>query len=123
MFALRNIRSEDAVVALCRGMESETSSALFRHEIAFVLGQLQREASIPTLLKHLQNPHEHGMVRHEAAEALGSIATPQCTEELDRFRHDKVDIVRESCEVALDITDYLTSNDLSYTDTLKVSTA
>jgi deoxyhypusine monooxygenase len=43
------------------------------------------------------------MVRHEAAEALGSIATPDVLPALDRFRAQGPRVVRESCEVALDM--------------------
>jgi hypothetical protein len=43
------------------------------------------------------------MVRHEAAEALGSIATPDVLSALDRFRAQGPRVVRESCEVALDM--------------------
>lgn len=58
------------------------------------------------------------MVRHEAAEALGSVGTAECEEFLRDFLKDEADVVRESCEVALDITDYNTSDALHYTDTI-----
>jgi hypothetical protein len=40
---------EAAVKALAEGIKTDTSSALFRHEIAFVMGQLQHRAAIPAL--------------------------------------------------------------------------
>ena len=45
------------------------------------------------------------MVRHEAAEALGSIATPECLPILKEWkeRKDSPIVVRQSCEVALDM--------------------
>lgn len=45
------------------------------------------------------------MVRHEAAEALGGIATDECLPVLQEFaqREDVPRVVRESCEVALDM--------------------
>ena len=76
MFALRNKATEESVLALCDGLSD--SSALFRHEIGYVLGQLQHPASIPSLAKALSDTNEVGMVRHECAEALGSIATEEC---------------------------------------------
>ena len=39
VFSLRNIRSDESALALCNGFSS--SSALLRHEIAYVLGQMQ----------------------------------------------------------------------------------
>lgn len=109
MFALRNIGGEGAVSALCEGMRSETSSALFRHEVAFVLGQLQSPTSTETLAHFLRDTNEHEMVRHEAAEALGSIATPESEAILREFREDPNDVVRESVAVALDISDHVSN--------------
>ena len=56
------------------------------------------------------------MVRHECAEALGSIADSECREILNSFLQDTDRCVRESCEVALDISDYEMSGQLSYAD-------
>ena len=54
------------------------------------------------------------MVRHESAESLGSIADVECREILNAYLQDSDRCVRESCEVALDISDYETSWQLSY---------
>ena len=45
------------------------------------------------------------MVRHEAAEALGGIATPEVLPHLKEWmqRPDAPRVVRESCQVALDM--------------------
>lgn len=120
MFALRNIGGKDATLALCEGMEGESQSALFRHEVAYVLGQMQREEAVPTLIKFLKDEREADMVRHEAAEALGSIGGKEAESELEQFKQDKADVVRESVEVALDISDYVTSDDLHYASTIGV---
>ena len=76
-----------------------------RHEIAFVFGQLLSPHSVPALLQVLQNPQESDMVRHEAAEALGGIATPEVLPYLKEYmtREDAPVVVRESCQVALDM--------------------
>lgn len=104
MFALRNNGSEEAVLALCKGLEA--SSALFRHEVAFVLGQLQHPAAISALKASVLKDGEHEMVRHEAAEALGAIGTGECVDFLKEHAKSEVEILRESCEVALDVVDY-----------------
>lgn len=104
MFALRNRGTEEAVLALCTGFAD--SSALFRHEIAYVLGQLQHPASIPALAKQLRLVDEAPMVRHECAEALGSIATEECLAIVREFEQDPADVVRESCLVARDMYEY-----------------
>uniref|UniRef100_A0A0B8RRY7 Deoxyhypusine hydroxylase n=1 Tax=Philothamnus irregularis TaxID=1899461 RepID=A0A0B8RRY7_9SAUR len=116
MFALRNIGGEAAVLALADGLQC--GSALFRHEIAYVLGQMQQEASIPQLTASLENVAENPMVRHECAEALGSIAKESCLTTLEAFAKDEERVVRESCEVALDMYDYENSTDFQYADSL-----
>ena len=111
MFTLRNLGSEEAVLALVAGLGDE--SALFRHEIgemlfltcseptsprstritlvqpppsAYVLGQIQHPSSVPGLRVCLENEGENYMVRHECAEALGAIATEEVCGE--RWMHD-----------------------------------
>lgn len=104
MFTLRNRGNKEAVLALCTGFDD--TSALFRHEIAYVLGQLQHPASIPALSAQLSLLSEAPMVRHECAEALGSIATPECLTILQQFEDDPEDVVRESCVIARDMYEY-----------------
>ncbi|KAL7751609.1 deoxyhypusine hydroxylase [Sorochytrium milnesiophthora] len=124
MFSLRNIGSEEAVLALAEGFKD--SSALFRHEIAYVFGQLQHPASVPSLIAVLEDVSEVGMVRHEAAEALGSVGTPECLPVLQRFaQHDDQpqkpaveDVVRESCQVGVDMWEYENGDQLQYADGL-----
>jgi deoxyhypusine monooxygenase len=65
--------TEQAVDALILGLVDD--SALLRHEICYVLGQLRKARAIPVLVELLQTDQDV-MVRHEAAEALGAIADP-----------------------------------------------
>ncbi|KAF9995414.1 deoxyhypusine hydroxylase [Entomortierella chlamydospora] len=116
MFALRNQCTTESVLALADGFDDP--SALFRHEIAYVFGQMQHPAAVPSLVKVLSKLDEANMVRHEAAEALGSIATPECYPILEKFRDDKERVVRESCIVALDMYEYENSGQLQYADGL-----
>jgi len=94
------------------------SSALFRHEIAYVLGQVQSPACISQLIERLELPEENEMVRHECAEALGSIAHDSCREVLERYARDEKRVVKESCEVALDMCEYENSHEFQYADGL-----
>jgi len=120
MFALRDLASPPdlptavpAIHALAKGLQDE--SALFRHEIAFVFGQLAHPASIPALTSSLSNLNEASMVRHEAAEALGSLGEEEGVEEtLREFLHDKERVVRESVIVALDMAEYEQSGEAEY---------
>ncbi|PWZ02705.1 ARM repeat-containing protein [Testicularia cyperi] len=123
MFALRNVAhaggegAVQAVLALAEGLKD--GSALFRHEICFVFGELCHPASIPSMLAVLNDSQEHEMVRHEAAEALGGIVEEESEnttssdekndyslvlQTLTKWAHDlqAPRVVRESCIVALD---------------------
>lgn len=93
-------------------------SALFRHEIAYVLGQMQEPAGEAQLSVNLADPSESPMVRHECAEALGAIATETAMTVLQEYAKDQERVVRESCEVALDICGYEQSGDFQYANSL-----
>jgi len=95
-----------------------SDSALFRHEVAYVLGQMQQPVAIAALTKNLQDAAENPMVRHECAEALGAIATDDSEAVLRAHLADSVDVVRESCVVALDMSEYEHADQLEYADGL-----
>ncbi|KAG2102192.1 ARM repeat-containing protein [Suillus discolor] len=119
MFALRNIGTPAAVDALAAGFSDD--SALFKHEIAFVFGQLLSAHSVPSLLNVLQDASESDMVRHEAAEALGGIATPEVLPHLKEWmtREDSPRVVRESCQIAVDMWEYENSGQFQYANGLE----
>lgn len=120
MFALRDLSSPPdlptavpAVQALALGLKDP--SALFRHEVAFVFGQLSHVASIPSLIETLSDLKEVSMVRHEAAEALGSLGGEEGVEDiLKGFLDDEEQVVRESILVALDMADFERSGKAEY---------
>lgn len=120
MFSLRNLRTEESINALGKGLKCR--SALFRHEVAFVLGQLQHECSIGVLMENLQDSTENEMVRHECAEALGAIATDECIAVLKEYLNDEKQVVKESCVVALDMCEYENSPEFQYANALMTST-
>eukprot|EP00887_Chlorella_sp_A99_P006698 scaffold3.g6698.t1 len=115
MFALRNKGGPEAVAALAAAFAA--SSALLKHEVAYVLGQMQDAAAVDTLRQVLEDPSQNPMVRHEAAEALGSIAAPECVVLLKQYVHDEEPIVADSCEVALDMLEFELSGGFQYCDT------
>jgi len=116
LFSLRDQGDTYSVEVVCEGLKDK--SALFRHEVAYVLGQMQHDAAIESLRVVLENTKEQGMVRHEAAEALGAISSPETMKLLKFFVHDPEDVVRESCEIALDIHEYYTTDQFQYADGL-----
>jgi len=117
MFSLRNNGDDESIKALALGLEC--SSALFRHEVAFVLGQAASPAAINELITRLRDTDENPMVRHECAEALGGIGAIGVEQELSKYLgKDESDVVRESCVVALDMVDYNNSEEFQYANAL-----
>lgn len=112
MFRLRDLATDEACIALATGFQDPL--ALFKHEIAYVFGQLSNPVTVPALVAILKDEKQAGMVRHEAAEALGSIATDEVLPVLKSFLNDDVDVVRDSAIVALDMYEYENSNELEY---------
>ncbi|XP_011028773.1 PREDICTED: deoxyhypusine hydroxylase [Populus euphratica] len=104
LFALRNRGGDEAVSAIVDSFAA--SSALLKHEVAYVLGQLQNKVASAALCRILRDANEHPMVRHEAAEALGSIADEQSVALLEEFSKDHEPLVGQSCEVALSMLEF-----------------
>ena len=99
LFGLRSVGGDAAVSALLEGLADP--SALFRHEVAFALGQMQAGAAVGTLKRVLRDEGEHSMVRHEAAEALGAIASDECLEALEEAAVGACQVTRETAALAL----------------------
>lgn len=108
MFSLRNDGGSYAVRELGRTLVEDKSSVLLRHEVAYVLGQIQDPESFDSLVESLRCTNEHAMVRHESAEALGALVQrwDESKKVLTEFLTDKDSVVRESCAVALDTAEY-----------------
>ena len=53
LFTLRSIGGDDAIAALLGSLEDP--SALFRHEVAFALGQMQAPGAVETLKRVLRD--------------------------------------------------------------------
>ncbi|KAK6588297.1 4xEZ_heat domain protein [Cryptosporidium xiaoi] len=84
---------------IAEAMEYDNKSAVFRHECAFVLGQVQVISTADSLSRVVSNIMEESMVRHEAAFALGSVGSTDprfCnhTESEDLFNCNKDDVKR-----------------------------
>merc|ERR1712039_398329 len=101
-----NVGGPNAVAGLTEILLSDKSSAVLRHGIAFVLGQMEDEAAAEALASSLACSEEHGMVRHEAAIALGSVGTSAAEAVLRKYVDDPDQLVAESCQVALDTAAY-----------------
>lgn len=107
LFTLREFNNDDAVDALCECFDKKYNfSPLFKHEVSFILGQmcLIAKNALTFLEKVLQDETEDPIVRHETALALGEITKSK--DLLQKYcKHDN-QLIRESCEIALDFVDY-----------------
>lgn len=63
LFTLKNVATDRAVSIIAKAFADP--SALLKHELAYVLGQMRLPAAIPTLADVLANEQEDPMVRHE----------------------------------------------------------
>jgi deoxyhypusine monooxygenase len=81
-----------------------SSSALLKHELAYCLGQTRNRDSVPYLQQVVKDVEEDAMCRHEAAEALGALGYAESLDILKKLRDDEseVEIVRETCDIAVD---------------------
>jgi deoxyhypusine monooxygenase len=75
LFALRELKTTEAIVEMSKGLSSPNFSPLFRHEISFVMGQLGEDAmaSVPYLMEAVRDTSNHEIVRHESAESLSAV--------------------------------------------------
>lgn len=104
-------RSANIIEIIGSGLTAPTTSALLRHELAYVLGQIGSTHAVPVLERTLEDIEgQEEMVRHEAAEALAAIGnlSDETIELLQRFAKaggrggtDDGRVVRETCEIAL----------------------
>lgn len=118
--------AHDAIMALASGLSDK--SALFRHEICFVFGELAHPGCVDSMVKVLGDDAEEEMVRHEAAEALGAVVEDGnakvevvvSTLQSWATNEKAPRVVRESCLVALDELAY--NNDPSQFQPVQVAT-
>ena len=76
---------------------------------------LKVASQVPTII-HSEDLKEDVMVRHEAAEALGAIGNLTAMSTLEKFASDEEVVVAESCEVAIDLLNWVSSKRLEYSD-------
>lgn len=108
LFTLKGLAPSDTqkVINIIDKAFDNNDSALLKHELAYVLGQIQDERAITCLERVLRDPKEHPMVRHEAAEAMGAISSQRALPILKEFLQDENVSVRETCELALEKIEY-----------------
>ncbi|KAM7539141.1 hypothetical protein Aperf_G00000047933 [Anoplocephala perfoliata] len=128
LYSLRNAAvatsppPSEVVDALCAGVAAP-GSALLRHQVAFILGELSIPRTGDALIARLQDAKEAPWVRHESALGLGKVLRAAEAEEKEGKQAQRVrdalvagckdpePVVRDSCIVALDVPAYLASHE------------
>ena len=77
-----------------------------RHELAYIMGQMQHEEVSPILEEILATEGEDILVRHESAEALGAIGCPKFLPLLEQFATHEAPEISETCQIAVDMIKY-----------------
>ncbi|KAJ1499467.1 hypothetical protein HMI55_004380 [Coelomomyces lativittatus] len=104
LFTLKAFKTEKAVEVI--GKAFKDTSALLKHELAYVLGQMQLPCAIPILSARLEDLHEDPMVRHEAGEALGAIGEVSVLPLLKKYNSPELEKhpeVYQTCELAIEL--------------------
>lgn len=102
LFTLKSIADARAVHVIAQGFAD--SSALLKHELAYVLGQMGEPSAIPVLESVLVDTTQDAMVRHESAEALAALSSASSLPLLRKYADPSIENVREvreTCEIAL----------------------
>ena len=110
LFTLKHIACENspspqtvpAIEAIASAFTSP--SALLKHELAYCLGQTQNPAAVPYLRATLKDNKQDAICRHEAAEALAALGDMASLSLLEAVRDadGQPEVVRETCEIAVD---------------------
>lgn len=106
MFTLRELNSEEAGVVLGKSMikeNEETCSPLLKHEVAFVVAQMEEvnHVCIPYMLESINNEAEAPIVKHEAIIALGDMVDDEAI--FQPFLEHPELVVSQSAEVAINM--------------------
>lgn len=105
LFTLRNLGTDKAVDLMCECF-SDKFTPLYKHEVAFVLGQMAKTAkkALSKLEEVLQDENENAIVRHETALALGEISKSK--DLLEKYSTHKDLLVAESCIISTEFVDF-----------------
>ncbi|KAI5127679.1 deoxyhypusine monooxygenase [Nematocida parisii] len=104
LFALRNICTDESVFGIAEAFT--TSSVLLKHELAYVLGQMQNRTALPILERVLVDGTEDEIVRHEAAEAIATFGDISYEALLRKYADIAISnsrAVSETCQIGAEL--------------------
>ena len=102
-FYLRTDGSDVAMQIICEALLQREDSSLMRHELAYILGQIQKNGACAVLSSILDDETEDLLVRHESAEALGAIGQSASLPLLVKYSTHHSPEIAETCQIAIDL--------------------
>ena len=109
-FYLRTLGTIEAAEIIAKALNL-SDTALMRHELAYILGQMQHREMCPVLSAILEDEEDDVLVRHESAEALGAIGDISSLEVLHKYRDHEAPEIAETCRIAIDLIEWKQSEE------------
>lgn len=102
-FYLRTNGSQEAVDAVAEALQQKQDCPLMRHELAYILGQMQNKSVSAVLASVLDDETDDVLVRHESAEALGALGEETFLDLLIKHSTNEHVEIAETCQIAVDL--------------------
>lgn len=103
LFHLKSHGSNTAVSALIKSYVHLRNSELLKHELMYILGQINNDMVVDFLIEVLNNHEEAPVVRHEAGEALANYSShkSRILKELKKFIDSDISVLRSTVRIAI----------------------
>jgi deoxyhypusine monooxygenase len=104
LFALRSIPTDESVAEIEKAFSSP--SVLLKHELAYVLGQMQNRSALEVLVRVLEDKEENEIARHEAAEAIANFGDVEYLSLLEKYANvtaSESTPVSETCQIGVEL--------------------
>lgn len=98
---------------ICEALAQRADGALMRHELAYILGQMQNPKACECLSRILDDEDDDVLVRHESAEALGAIGLQESLPILLKYSTHSAPEIAETCQIAIDLINWNNSTEKS----------
>jgi deoxyhypusine monooxygenase len=105
-FHLRTLGTAEAAAAVAKALQIREDGALMRHELAYILGQMQHPESCEVLASILEDESDDVLVRHESAEAIGAIGDERYLPVLEKYSTHSAPEISETCQIAIDLINW-----------------
>ena len=120
LWCLRTVGTMEAVEACCVAFDLEPKSDLLKHEICYVLGQMDKTPEMlkksQAFLEHIVTGEHSKVVYHEAFEALGNLNQETTWELFKKFDNDESTLILETNYLAKKLMQWKTATENGKTE-------